>query len=276
MEVTKRHEDVQMADGRHNLLRYVATYAPKFSGSFAKDWLNDDASDYSIARRVAFDYHPLEPEMWLTLAGQLFPQISYGGTLKPIVAPYPEMGVKPDYVERYEESSWRSEGTTLLDFLRKSNDQGNIIQYLKKTHAAQAAPGKSLEEFARAYHPRGEKLIAASTVSRLRDLYYGQWMALHVPFRSLHKLLLEDIVARVPEKLKFSACALAQAPDYWADEPRIRKDMELEAYSDDHIATVLGWIRAQRRLVERYLQGELDPREELEVEGDRSSWAPNK
>ena len=31
-EVTKCHEDVQMADGRHNLLRYVATYAPKFSG----------------------------------------------------------------------------------------------------------------------------------------------------------------------------------------------------------------------------------------------------
>ena len=56
MEVTKCHEDVQMADGRHNLLRYVATYAPKFSGSFAKDWLNDDASDYSVARRVAFDY----------------------------------------------------------------------------------------------------------------------------------------------------------------------------------------------------------------------------
>ena len=80
MEVTKCHKDVQMADGRHNLLRYVATYAPKFSGSFAKDWLNDDASDYSVARRVAFDYHPLEPEMWLTLAGQLFPQVSYGGT----------------------------------------------------------------------------------------------------------------------------------------------------------------------------------------------------
>ena len=79
MEITKCHEDVQMADGRHNLLRYVATYAPKFSGSFAKDWLNDDASDCSIARRVAFDYHPLQPEMWMTLAGQLFPQISYAG-----------------------------------------------------------------------------------------------------------------------------------------------------------------------------------------------------
>ena len=109
MEVTKCHEDVQMADGRHNLLGYVATYAPKFSGSFAKDWLNDDASDYSVARRVAFDYHPLEPEMWLTLAGQLFPQISFGGTLKPIVAPHPGMEEKPAFVENYEDSDWRGE-----------------------------------------------------------------------------------------------------------------------------------------------------------------------
>ena len=107
------------------------------------------------------------------------------------------------------------------------------------------------------------ELIAASTVSRLRDLFYGQWMALNVPFRSLSKLLLQDVVARVPEKLKYFACALDQAPSYWADELRVRKDMELEAYSDDHIATVLAWIRAQRRLVERYLSGELGLDEEV-------------
>ena len=161
-----------------------------------------------------------------------------------------------------------------MDFLRKSNDQGDVIKYLKKAYAKQAAPGQSLEEFARAYRPRGEKLIAASTVSRLRDLYCGQWMALHVPFRNLEDLLPEHVVARVPEKLKYFACALEKAPEYWADEPRMRKDMELEAYSDDHIATVLAWIRAQRRLIERYLQDELDPNEELEVdrsEGGRES-----
>ena len=111
----------------------------------------------------------------------------------------------------------------------KSNDGGNVIQYLKKRHAQQGEAAGSLEEFARTYRPRGEKLIAAATVSRLRDLYYGQWMALHVPFK------------------RFEACALETAPDYWANEPQIRKDMELEAYSDDHIATVLAWIRAQRR-----------------------------
>ena len=89
MEVTKCHEDVLHRDGRGAVLRYVATYAPKFSDSFACDSLNDAASDYTVARRVLFDYHPLEPEMWLHLAGRLFPQISFGGTLKDIVVPWP-------------------------------------------------------------------------------------------------------------------------------------------------------------------------------------------
>ena len=83
----------------------------------------------------------LEPKMWLTLAGQLFPQISYGGFI------VPKMETKPDYVERYEDSDRRG----LLDFLRKSNDQGDVVQYLKKADAKRAAPPW---QFARAYCPR--------------------------------------------------------------------------------------------------------------------------
>eukprot|EP00973_Karenia_brevis_P033059 4562216-Karenia_brevis.AAC.1 len=87
LSVTKCHEDVLQGDGRGHLLRYVATYVDKFSSSIAKDWLNDEASDYAVARRVLFDFHPLEPEMWLNLATHLFPQFSTGGTVWPIVAP---------------------------------------------------------------------------------------------------------------------------------------------------------------------------------------------
>ena len=64
------HLDVQMSDGRGMLLRYVSGYVPKFSDSFTTDWLNDAASDYSVARRVLTDYHPLEPKMVLQLAMQ--------------------------------------------------------------------------------------------------------------------------------------------------------------------------------------------------------------
>lgn len=243
---------------RGALLKYVATYAPKFSDSFAKEWLNDKASDYSIARRVLFDYHPLEPEMWLSLCGKLFPQCSYGGSLVGMVAPWPGMDEKPKVVIAYEACVWRGAGMSLLEFMRKSNEAGQIIRYLKQKHKA-AETTESLETFAQKFKPRGEKLIAADTVSRLRDRYYGQWMALNLPFVDLSDFLVKDIVEKVPERYRLFACALHHAPDYWGDEDRIRSDMELEAYGNDHIRTVLSQVKAQRHLVQRYLDGELDP-----------------
>ena len=253
MEVTKCHEDAQMSNGRQNLLRYVATYTPKFSGSMAKDWLDDHASDYSVARRVAFSYHPLEPEMWLSLAGQLFPQISFGGTLHPMVAPFPGMTDKPAFVQIYENSEWRREDMPLVEFLRKSNKEGAIIHFIKRLHKKSDTAEDDLEEFANGYTMQGEKLLAVAMVSRLRDLYYGQWMAMNMAYRDLDDLLIKKIVDKVPDRYKYFACAWQLATEYWEDEDAIRKDMELEAYGDDHITTVLNMIRAQMHLVGRYL-----------------------
>ena len=156
---------------------------PQFSGGFAGDWLNDDASDYSVARRVLFDHHPLEPEMWLGLSGALFPQFSFGGTLVDIFAPWPGMEEPPTYVARYEACAWKGANMSLLEFLRKSNAEGEIVQWVqRKWKAAQkAGSAASLEDFARGCACEGEKAVAAGCVSRLRDRFYGQWLALHCP-----------------------------------------------------------------------------------------------
>ena len=79
------------------------------------------------------------------------------------------------------------------------------------------------------------------------------------PSRLWEDFLTEEIVERVPERYRLFACALHHAPDYWNDEDRIRKDMRLEASSNDHIDTVCNFIRAQSFLVDQYLTGELDP-----------------
>jgi hypothetical protein len=134
MKVRKCHEDVQQADGNGNVLKYVATYTQKFSDSFAKEWLNDSASDYSVARRILFSYHPLEPEMWMTLANQKFPQISYRGTMKQFTIPTPQVEEKPEFVKLYERSTWRHPDMNLLEFLRKTNAEGEIVKYLRQLH----------------------------------------------------------------------------------------------------------------------------------------------
>ena len=68
-EATKgSHQDTLQSDGAGLLLKYVSTYVPKFSDEFAAEWLDDDLSDYHVARKVLFDYHPQEPDMWLQIS----------------------------------------------------------------------------------------------------------------------------------------------------------------------------------------------------------------
>ncbi|CAE7266829.1 PIF1 [Symbiodinium sp. CCMP2592] len=134
MEVTKCHEDVQQGDGNGAVLRYVSTYNMKFSNSMDSDWLNGAASDYSTAAGVLRRYQPLEPEMWLTLAQERFPQAYLSGSFVDYMAPSLDIEEKPLFLQHYEGSTWRREDMTLLEFLRKSNAQGEIIHHIRRKH----------------------------------------------------------------------------------------------------------------------------------------------
>ncbi|CAE7468115.1 unnamed protein product [Symbiodinium sp. KB8] len=304
MEVTKCHEDVQQGDGNGAVLRYVSTYNMKFSNSMDSDWLNGAASDYSTAAGVLRRYQPLEPEMWLTLAQERFPQAYLSGTFVDYMAP----------------SLDTQEDMTLLEFLRKSNAQGEIIHHIRKKHQEAvmeevrafrqesdkdfAACRKellsafrrhrserkarrqetkpltefladhdyegltTLEDFANNYVCRGEKLAAVSTHSMLNDRYYGQWLALNRPFRRLEEFIesAPEVVERVPEKYRHFALCVHHAADFWESEGLIRGALELEARSNAFIETILRKIQAQKHLVKRYLNQEIPVTEVLSAE----------
>ena len=48
LEATKCHQDVLHGNGHGLLLKYVSTYTPKFSDSFAREWLNVAGSKISL------------------------------------------------------------------------------------------------------------------------------------------------------------------------------------------------------------------------------------
>ena len=196
LEIIKCHQDVLHGNSRGLLLKYVAIYAPKFSDSFAREWLNDLASAWSVARKMLFDYQPAEPEMWLYIFAAKIPPCKYGGTMVPLRCPWPGMDAKPKLVENYEASDWRSEDMTLLEFLRKSNEAGDIISWVKDLHKAdtKTGGGQSLESFANTCPMKGQKLIACDMLSLFNDRWFGQWLALRKPFRDLEKLLDAEIV----------------------------------------------------------------------------------
>ena len=155
MEVTKCHEDVQQGDGNGAVLRYVSTYNMKFSNSMDSDWLSGAASDYSTAAGVLRRYQPLEPEMWLTLAQERFPQAYMSGSFVDYMAPSLDMQEKPLFLQHYEGSTWRREDMTLLEFLRKSNAKGEIIHYIRRKHQ------DAVMEEVRAFRQESEKDFAA-------------------------------------------------------------------------------------------------------------------
>ncbi len=116
----------------------------KFSDSFGQEWLNYHASDYAVARRLLTEYHPMEPEMWLQMAGHLFPQSFGSGTITRFIVPVPwQRQTLPKEVVRYMTSTWRRADMPLLEYLHKARkgkaDEANggsdkPLQYLQRRH----------------------------------------------------------------------------------------------------------------------------------------------
>ena len=255
LAATKCHMDVVASDGRGMLLRYVAGYVPKFSDSFAQGWLNDKASAYAISRRVLNDYHPLEHEMWLQLAAQFFPQCFHGGTRERYVVPTPWTKDPDAAMLRYMACEWRSESMSFLQFLRKSNLRGGIHNAFQKRHKVEA-PNDNLHSWIHEVKPRGEKLIAAITLSRYDDRYYGQWLLLNVPFRHLDELLPE-CSNLIPEQYRYLGVCLLNAPHHWRDLSKVKMELERHAYKDTYVKSILAMVDAQTKVVDDFLCGKL-------------------
>eukprot|EP00434_Breviolum_minutum_P045362 symbB.v1.2.040649.t1/scaffold7408.1/size11443/1 len=249
--------------GQGLMLRYVATYGVKPSNEFHNELLGDtNISGYGLALRVLMCLHPSEPEMVMSLFKQLFPDFAMGGTMLPIVAPWPTMEKFPAFVELYEQCGWRSEDMTLLEFLRKSNTSGDVVAWLQKAHAAADTP-LDLGAFASAFQTFGEKVVAAEVVSIFNDKYFGQWLMLNVPFRAAKDLLDAKVMEQVPPRYQMFACAWKAAPHHWNSVLRIRSALELEAKKTAYIENALAMIEAQKAIVEQYLAGKLSLADEV-------------
>jgi energy-coupling factor transporter ATP-binding protein EcfA2 len=262
------HLDVQSSDGRGMLLRYVSGYVPKFSDSFTTEWLNDACSDYVIARRVLIDYHPLEPEMVLQLAMQWFPQCFAGGSLHRFVVPVPWSGTLHKRVQQYMESAWRAEEMCLAEYIRKSNKNGEIQKWLQKRYAAAVKEGEtsmSLATWASNARCLGETMTAAMYLSRYNDRYYGQWVLMLVPFRSMADLWRPELDF-VPAHLVNQALAMLHRPEHWCNPDAIRADLELEAFREHHIHNITAMIAANQSLIAKYIDGTLDKKDDPEPE----------
>jgi hypothetical protein len=82
-------------------------------------------------------------------------------------------------------------------------------------------------------------------------------MTMFVPFRRLGDLLIPSVVETVPKHLVYFACAMHHWLEYWMDEHKIRRDMELESHRVTRIDTFIARVRCLRELMRRCDTGEL-------------------
>ena len=258
LEITKCHQDAVVANDRGPLLKYCATYTPKFSDAFQKEWLVDEASAFSVARRVLFDYKPCEPEMWLYLAAKTFPPCRHSGTMVELRAPWPSMHADqvPKAATNYMASKWRNDKMTLLEFVRKSNEDGQVAHWIKQRHKREGSV-LSLEAYANEVPTRGEKLVAVDMVNIMNERYFFQRVALHVAFRSLADLEDAEIKEKVPQQYVPLANALKLRPEFWNNDDEIVKALELEAMGKTKVKSFISKTKAEKFLIGKYLAGEL-------------------
>ena len=137
MEALRCHQDFQFADDDLALAAYVAKYVSKFSDSNQEEWLNDAADGNVIAATVLSRYKNFAPEMSLHMFGATFRQwliTTESGGKRDFIVPVPDKEDMSKEVALYLQADWAVGQISLLDFLRKSNKKGEIIDWLQNLH----------------------------------------------------------------------------------------------------------------------------------------------
>ena len=163
--------------------------------------------------------------------------------------------------------SFRANGGTVgqATWLRKVNaakrehDQNMTLRDYLIEREGVSISVPDLASFANNYQMQGEKSVCCYMRSRLNDLYYGQWMVMHVPFRCIKDLIPKDIeaVPSVHRNLAIAVCSrhpVAQA--MWnGPEANLHEDMRREGDSKAHRESVMNYFRTHRALVLDYVAG---------------------
>ena len=266
LQALKCHMDVQAGDGRGQVLRYTAGYIPKFSAAWPT---NRHGEGGNVAERILTEYNPMEMEMMLQLSAHKLPQCFHTGD---IVVPVPWVSEKiPRDITRYTQCEWRSAGMCLLEFMRRSDREGNIHASIKELYK-KTAETQTLEEFANSCTTNGAVLVAAVKYNRRNPNFYKQWLLLHVPLRHVDDLWHKAVEA-VPPELQGLALCLLHRPRFWRSMPAIRQEMELEACRDFVIECTLEAVKAQTEIVDAYLSGSRCANDSVRAETKSASVA---
>lgn len=156
-----------------------------------------------------------------------------------------------------------------------SQDEKNMMNFKK---FAWESPDEGM--FASEYKTYGEKIVAVDMVYHFNDKRYGQWMAMHVPFRDWADLQDARVKELVPPRLQYIAHALLVCENakrvppglhnFWRKPDKIKEEMKQEAHSETFTEDVISFVAGQIHLIDLFLSGQLKKEDEVEEEAQQA------
>ena len=212
--------DVQLADGKALLLKYVSSYVTKMHESATSEGLYcTDVTGYQAAHSFLRTVTPLEPEMVFQLSN-----IKVCWTDKFTVLFRPPF---PDQTEGNKVYKW------YLERLATEDDQ-TLLQGLRchQTSGSKAKP-----------YTDDRVLVGVKYVSLFNPIFFYQHLMMNWPHRNPHQLrhAEEDTM---PNSIKHFAQSIALTPQFWDTADTITAEFEHEGHKSYFINTIVSYVQS--------------------------------
>lgn len=242
------HEDCQWGLQGNMILRYAAGYLPKFSDSFWRQWLEGNPSPWHLAYKVLTEFHPLEPQMWMTLLRCRLTGHSGRSRLVNVPNLSRDLPWSKEY-HSYVLCPLRPGG---MDFYRwlhlfrvVSLGESKLYDWAARRLSAASVLGEGfVDAFLLELPLAGEVVVGCRMVPPTNPTgYFAQWCALYIPHRDPEELK-KKIPTYATKDMSWFAVALQHAPEFWRDPAAVRKHFEVESNQADFLDNVVAMVAA--------------------------------
>ena len=216
----KCRTDVQLADGKAMLLKYVSSYVTKMHDSATSEGLYcKDVTGCQAAHSFLQTVRPLEPEMVLQLSN-----IKVCWTDKMTILfrpPFPEQTTTHEVYNMYLERP-------------RGEDQQSLLQWLRchQTSSAKAKP-----------YANDRVLVGVKYVSVFNPIFFYQHLTMHHPHRHVEDLHHPQ-ASTMPSSITYFAQSAAITPESWNTSDAITAFFEKEGHKDYFINTIVSYVHS--------------------------------
>ena len=212
--------DVQLADGKAMLLKYVSSYVTKMHESATSEGLYcKDVTGYQAAHSFLCAVRPLEPEMVFQLSN-----IKVCWTDKMTILfrpPFPDQTSTHKVYNMYLKRP-------------RGEDHQSLLQWLRCHQTSSSKPKP---------YAMDRVLVGVKYVSVFNPIFFYQHLTMHDPHRHVEDLHHAQ-ASTMPSSIAYFAQSAAVTPQYWNTSDAITTFFEKEGHKDYFINTIVSYVHS--------------------------------